>query len=201
MGTKCGERKIYKNRMDTKFGERKMYRNCMDTKCQERKIYRNCMDRKYKERKIYIHTSRSQRFTEEGEETTWIQHAGERKITHTLRRQRDRMLILLKSLIHSPSCCSFSKCDRELTDYVVNPVYLQLLKNFTMEAAIKQHACGRNLRRERTLVWLLCSLQVFFFFKKLGIGLCIERSYRLISVSWLRTHRTQSPSSYSDLKP
>jgi hypothetical protein len=151
MGTKCGERKIYKNRMDTKFGERKMYRNCMDTKCQERKIYRNCMDRKYKERKIYIHTSRRQRFTEEGEETTRIQHAGERKITHTLRRQRDRKLILLKSLIHSPSCCSFSKCDRKLTDYVVNPVYLQL-QNFTMEAAMKQHAWGRNLRRERTLV-------------------------------------------------
>jgi hypothetical protein len=138
MDTKCGERKIYKNRMDTKCGERKMYRNCMDRKCQERKIY--------------IHTSRRQRFTEEGEETTGIQHAGERKIIHTLRRQRDRTLISLKSLIHSPSCCSFSKCDRKLTDYVVNPVYLQLLTNFTMEAAMKQNAWGENLRRERMLV-------------------------------------------------
>jgi hypothetical protein len=54
--------------MDTKYAERKMYRNCMDTKCRERKI---------------IHTSRRQRFTEESEETTWIQHAGERKIIHT----------------------------------------------------------------------------------------------------------------------
>jgi hypothetical protein len=141
MGTKCGERKIYKNRMDTKFGERKMYRNCMDTKCQERKIYRNCMDRKYKERKIYIHTSRRQRFTEEGEETTWIQHAGERKITHTLRRQRDRKLILLKSLIHSPSCCSFSKCDRKLTDYVVNPVYLQLLHSKQQQGKTAHTSC------------------------------------------------------------
>jgi hypothetical protein len=51
------------------------------------------------------------------------------------------------------------------------------------------------------LAWLLCSLQVFIFFKKLGIGLCIDRSYRLISVSWLRTHRAHSPSSASDLKP
>jgi hypothetical protein len=47
------------------------------------------MHRKCRERKTYIHTLRRQRFTEEGEETTWIQHAGERKIIHTLRRQRD----------------------------------------------------------------------------------------------------------------
>ncbi len=142
MDTKCGERKIYKNRMDTKCGERKMYRNCMDTKCQERKIYRNFMDSKCGEREIYVHTSRKQRFTEEGEETTWIQHAGERKIIHTLRRQRDRMLILLKSLIHSPSCCSFSKCDRKLTDYVVNPVSLHLLHSTQQKARqLTLHVC------------------------------------------------------------
>jgi hypothetical protein len=35
-----------------------------------------------------IHTSRRQRFTAEVEETAWIQNV-ERKIIHTLRRQRD----------------------------------------------------------------------------------------------------------------